>query len=214
MGLTLLSGNTQDLAQPATAFIAKSKAHQLFGSENPIGKTLSFAKSFDITIKGVFNDLPANTLFPVNLLISLPTLDANMPAESTWSANDVFNIFLRMNADTDIDELNAQVTKAIGRYTATEHDGIRQTYSVVPIQDIYLSSPDNQRRIGILALLGIAIVFVSIMNYVLASVASINQRAKAVGVHKCCGADEKAFLGCFWPKPAWSQSRLQPSVYY
>lgn len=197
MGLTLLSGNTQDLAQPATAFIAKSKAHQLFGSENPIGKTLSFAKSFDITIKGVFNDLPANTLFPVNLLISLPTLDASMPAESAWSANDVFNIFLRMNADTDIDELNAQVTKAIGRYTATEHDGIRQTYSVVPIQDIYLSSPDNQRRIGILTLLGIAIVFVSIMNYVLASVASINQRAKAVGVHKCCGADEKSILGLF-----------------
>lgn len=35
------------------------------------------------------------------------------------------------------------------------------------------------------------------MNYVLAAVASFSRRAKAVGVHKCCGADGAHVLGMF-----------------
>ena len=62
-------------------------------------------------------------------------------------------------------------------------------FSILPLPDIYLSSPDNVRRLVILGVLGFSIFFVSIMNYVLAAVASFSRRAKAVGVHKCCGAD-------------------------
>ena len=59
------------------------------------------------------------------------------------------------------------------------------------------SYPDNIRRLLILGVLGFSIFFVSIMNYVLAAIASINRRAKSVGVHKCCGASSGHILGLF-----------------
>ena len=53
-------------------------------------------------------------------------------------------------------------------------------FSILPLPDIYLSYPDSVRRLVILGVLGFSIFFVSIMNYVLAAVASFSRRAKAV----------------------------------
>jgi predicted lysophospholipase L1 biosynthesis ABC-type transport system permease subunit len=70
-------------------------------------------------------------------------------------------------------------------------------YSVIPIREIHRSQPDAQRKLLIMGVLGFSIFFVSVMNYVLAAIASMSRRAKMVGVHKCSGAGEGHILGLF-----------------
>lgn len=42
------------------------------------------------------------------------------------------------------------------------------------------------------------------MNYVLAAIASLGNRAKVVGVNKCCGAGNGQVMGMFYGKPELS----------
>ena len=190
MGIEVLKGDPQLLAQKGNAFLSQSKARELFGSENPVGKTFSMDKRADITVRGVYEDVPGNISFPSNVLISLPTVEESY-GQGTWNSNDIYMIYVRLRRAGDLEEMNRRVTQAVGRYTDVKdrYDGSSMECSVMPVTDFYLSSSDNVRRVVILFVLGFSIFFVSGMNYVLAAIATIGRRAKMVGVHKCCGAD-------------------------
>lgn len=199
LGIEVLEGNPQQLAQSFNAFLSESKARELFGSESPVGKTFSMDKRFDITVRGVYEDVPGNISFPSNIIISLPTIEDNWFGRGTWNQNDIYMVYVRLRHADDVDELNRRVTEAIGRYTPVKdrHNGSSMEGGVIPVADFYLSGSQNVRRVVILFVLGFSIFFVSGMNYVLAAIATIGRRAKMVGVHKCCGADSKHVMGMF-----------------
>lgn len=197
IGLELLKGDPRDLAQPNILFLTQSKARALFGSEEQaIGKVISINKYTDLTVRGIYQDVPANTSLRNNMVVSLPTLEAEW-GQGTWNSNDVYFVLFRLKHAGDVEAMNQRIQKAVGRYTETKSGTDVMEYSVIPLLDIRLGAPDNVRQLIILAVLGFSIFFVSIMNYVLAAVASFSRRAKSVGVHKCCGADNGRVLGLF-----------------
>lgn len=197
IGIEVLQGDPRELAAPDVAFISQGLAHRLYANESPIGKVLAMNNREDVTIRGVYQDIPHNTAFYHNIVISLRSTE-QYGGQGTWNNNDIYNILFRLKNPQDITAMNNRVQKAVERYTETDDGkGHREDYSVIPIRDLYSSSSDVQRRLVVLGVLGFSIFFVSIMNYILAAVASFSRRAKAVGVHKCCGADEKHVLGIF-----------------
>lgn len=196
MGLDVLCGDPRELGVPQNIFLSQSKARELFGDEEPMGKTLSMDKMVDVIVRGIYQDVPGNTSFRHNLVVSLPTLE-NFIGRGNWRSNDIYNVFFRLKTPKDVEAMNNRVQKAVERYTETKEGTDILEFSVLPLPDIYLSTPDTVRRLVILGVLGFSIFFVSIMNYVLAAVASFGRRAKAVGVHKCCGADGTHVLGMF-----------------
>lgn len=197
IGLEVLKGNPSDLAQPNILFLTQSKARELFGSEEQaIGKVVSMNKYTDLTVRGIYRDVPANTTLPHNMLVSLPTLEAEW-GRGTWNSNDIYFVLFRLKRAEDVEAMNSRVQKAVERYTETKSGTVVTKYEVIPLPHIHLGTSDNVRQLIILAVLGFSIFFVSIMNYVLAAVASFSRRAKAVGVHKCCGADSGRVLGLF-----------------
>lgn len=198
IGLEVLRGNPADLATPGSAFLSQTKARELFGDGNPIGKTFSMDRRTDVTVRGIYRDVPGNTVYFHNVVISLPTVEELYYGRGTWKNNDIYNVLFRLKSVKDVAKMNRRVQKAVENYTETENDdGSVTEYNVLPLPDIYLSRSENVRRLVILAVLGFSIFFVSIMNYVLASVASFSRRAKGVGVHKCCGANGARILGMF-----------------
>lgn len=200
IGLEVKQGDPHELAAPLTAFLAQSKARELFGDENPVGKTFSIEKNPEqtVTVRGVYQDLPGNTVFPHNIVLSMPTFEDYFFGRGTWTSNDIYNVLFRLKHAEDVEAMNRRIQKAVECYTETRRgDSDVTEFNVIALPDIYLSSPDNVRQLAILSILGFSIFFVSIMNYVLAAVASFNRRAKAVGVHKCCGADGARILGMF-----------------
>lgn len=197
IGLEILRGDPHELATPLSVFLSQSKARELFGDEEPVGKTFSMSKMLDVTVRGIYQDVPGNTVYPHNTVISLPTLEEYIYGRGTWKSNDIYNVLFRLKSPESVEAMNNRIQKAVERYTETKEGTDVMEFSILPLSDIYLSSSDNVRRLVILGVLGFSIFFVSIMNYVLAAVASFSRRAKAVGVHKCCGADGTHVLGMF-----------------
>lgn len=118
-------------------------------------------------------------------------------AGAGWRGNDVFYAFLRLRHASDIDKVNADIQRVIGKYTDLEYDGWKIEFSVLPLVKRHLASPDVQKRLVIYGFLGFAIFFVAIMNYMLISIATLSRRAKGVGVHKCNGASSTHIFRMF-----------------
>lgn len=197
LGLEVLRGDPRELAKPLTAFLSQSKARELFGDEEPIGKTLLQDKQLAITVRGIYSDVPANTVYYHNITVSLPTVEEHGFGRGTWKSNDLYNVLFRLRSSADVDALNTRLQAAVERYTETRVGTDVVEFSALPLPQLYVSQPDTVRRLVILGVLGFSIFFVSIMNYVLAAIATFGRRAKAVGVHKCCGADGSHVMGMF-----------------
>ena len=196
-GLTLLKGDPKDLALHSNAFISESMARQLYGDESPIGKELSVEKLYNVTIRGVYADVPRNSIMPHDLLLPMAAMDWAYGA-GTWGTNNLYGVLFRLKQPADVDAMNSRIQKAVEQYTDPHlGDDVVTEYSVLPLYKVYRSLPDSTRRLVILGVLGFSIFFVSILNYVLRAVAAMSRRAKQVGVHKCSGADGWHILSMF-----------------
>ena len=196
-GVQVLRGNPHDLAVMQNAFISQSMARQVFGDEDPIGKELSVEKMFNVTIRGIYQDVPRNTILHHDILLSIAVMDWGYGL-GTWGTNNMYSILFRLKRAVDGAIMNQRIQQAVEKYTDPHlGESVVTEYSVTPLREVYRSMPDTRRKLVIMGVLGFSIFFVSVMNYVLAAIASLSRRAKAVGVHKCSGAGEGHILGMF-----------------
>lgn len=199
LGVELLRGDPKELAHIGSTFLSASKARELFGTQDPVGRTLSMNKRITLTVRGVYQDLPGNVSFPNNMVISLPTIEKNFYGEGTWTNNDIYMVYVRLRPSARLDDINRRLREVVSHYTPVEDKerDWKMECKLIPATSFYRENPDNVRRLVILFVLGFSIFFVSGMNYVLAAIATIGRRAKLVGVHKCCGADAAHVMSLF-----------------
>ena len=195
-GIPVLKGNPKDMIMPGSVFVSEHFARETFGDENPVGKVLSIQKQEELTIRGIYKDVPENTMLTHDFVISIHQ-NGGYHAGAGWGGNDVFYAFLRLRDASDIDKVNANIQRVIGKYTSLEFDGWKVEFSAIPLVKRHLDSPDVQKRLVIYGFLGFAIFFVAIMNYMLISIATLSRRAKGVGVHKCNGASSANIFNMF-----------------
>lgn len=196
-GIPLLKGNLKDLIIPRSVFVSERFARETFADEDPVGKILSADKQNTFTIRGVYKDVPENTMLTHDFVVSIYNNKGGYQAGNGWNGNDVFYTFLRLRRDSDMDKVNDNIQRVIEKYTETTIDDWKMDYSIIPLVKRHLDSPDVQKRLVIYGFLGFAIFFVAIMNYMLISIATLSRRAKSVGVHKCSGASSTNIFSMF-----------------
>lgn len=195
-GIPVLKGNPKDMIMPGSVFVSESFARKIFGDEEPVGKILSADKQNDFTIRGVYKDVPENTMLTHDFVVSIHR-DGGYQGGAGWNGNDVFYAFLRLHHASDIDKVNSKIQRVIEKYTSSQIDDWKEDYSIIPLVKYHLESSEVQKRLFIYGFLGFAIFFVAIMNYMLISIANLSRRAKSVGVHKCNGASSANIFGMF-----------------
>ncbi len=196
-GIPLLKGNLKDLIIPRSVFVSERFARETFADEDPVGKILSADKQNTFTIRGVYKDVPENTMLTHDFVVSIYNNNGGYQAGNGWNGNDVFYTFLRLRRESDMDKVNDNIQRVIEKYTETTIDDWKMDYSIIPLVKRHLDSPDVQKRLVIYGFLGFAIFFVAIMNYMLISIATLSRRAKSVGVHKCSGASSTNIFSMF-----------------
>ncbi|ADV44148.1 ABC transporter permease [Bacteroides helcogenes] len=199
MGIEVLSGNPEkDLMQKDVIFLSDRLANKIFGGENPIGKVLSYDHQCDLTVKGIYAALPENATMRPEGVISMPTAWSRSSAHYSWSGGDSWKEYIRFRPGADRAVVNARIDAMIDKYRPEEDKaGYGYSAHVQPIRDTYRGYDSVKRMTNIMSILGLAILFIATLNYVLISISSLSHRAKAVGVHKCCGAGGGTVFGMF-----------------
>lgn len=205
MGIKLYSGNAYDLSIPDVIFLSQSFAREIFGSEDPMGKTLvynSYSGGFPVIVKGVFADIPENvSLERFKAVLSSATEIKSRGAKMGWTSGGNFNGFVRLKDKRYADEINKGINSKIANYIPREHYGFKGNsgieVSIAPLRNNHLENENVKKMIYMMLLLGSTLLITATLNYVLISISSLSYRAKAIGVHKCNGAGTMNILGMF-----------------
>lgn len=197
------------LTAPYSMVITESTAKRYFGNDDPIGKTMKGSESpgrsnaGDYTITAVIEDIPANSHFKFNMLLSLSTFRFSRPQVfDYWGYADFYTYFL-VNENFDL----AAFEQKIPDFLAARQDDPLYTIRVEPLKDFYLRTDADRQpgetgslsNIYVFSVIGIFILLIAMINFMNLSTARSMERAKEVGIRKSVGAGRKhlvfQFLG-------------------
>lgn len=214
---TLVKGNIKKILRtPQKLLISESTAQRYFGPEDPIGKHLVVNEKDNVLeIEGVFKDIPANTHFHFDFLVSYVHLKADEDEGSeyyTWKDFGHFN-YIKLKEGASAKEFEAKLLPWIRTYLELPdevYNKLMQSddrFRLQPIEEIHLQSHirweletnGNSEYIFILAGAALFILIIASINFISLSTAKSVDRAKEIGVRKTLGAGKKQlyvqFLG-------------------
>ncbi|MFD2035039.1 ABC transporter permease [Belliella marina] len=197
------------LTAPYSMVMTESTAKRYFGNQDPIGKTLKGSESpgrsnaGDFTVTAVIEDVPSNSHFSFNMLLSLSTFRVSRPAVfDYWGYADFYTYFL-VNENFDLDSFEQKIPG----FLASRQENPLYTIKVEKMSDFYLRSDADRQpgqtgsltNIYVFSVIGIFILIIAMINFMNLSTARSMERAKEVGIRKSVGADRKhlvfQFLG-------------------
>ncbi len=209
--LPLIKGN------PATALngvnkivISEETARKYFGSEDPLGKTLTNRNGGTLSsleVTGVFSTYPENSHLVLDILISYPTLHQTFgagnasydPTELTWTWNDYYT-YIELKKGTDPVAFQQKMRPFIDRhYNSLPENKAHNDFNTLQLfalPDIHLYSHYGEEAeangdgssVSFLFLIAFFIAAIAWINYINLATARSLERAREVGVRKVLGA--------------------------
>lgn len=193
----MISGNPEEiLKSPMTCMVSQEIADNMGG--NVVGKVIGIKNYPDkkLTIGGIFETLPENTNYTYDILVSMVSTEQFFSWDGTtnWMGNDRYYACVKLSPGTNPKDLAHAVRAMQVKHQdieklEEEQQGIVLQYSFMPIKKIHVDNVKDM--IVILSTIALAVLFVSLMNYVLLTMGTLVTRAKSSAIHKTCGAGTK-----------------------
>lgn len=194
----LISGDVQTaLADPNNVVLTRELAVKLFGAADPMGKIISTPTGSTFTVTGVLRDLPANTKFNFECLMSW----TNFHSPSSWKNQEVLT-YVELTPDAHIDAVNRKIASVITANNPGEQALATHSIFLYPLTKVWLEGRfvngkpaggniDNLKMLGGLAAIILLIACINFMNL---STARSEKRAKEVGIRKVVGAERRSLI--------------------
>lgn len=87
-GIPVLKGNPNDLINSNT-LLCPRVLHAVFGDADPIGKVLILERKTEMIVRGVYRDIPENTMFKADFVVSVHK-EGGYKDGAGWGGNDIF----------------------------------------------------------------------------------------------------------------------------
>lgn len=203
-----LTGKSENLLTgPNKVIISEGFAQQHFGEENPVGKTIIQYPGHSFEIEAVFKDLPGNTHFTPEIIISFfDNMHLPPPLIENWGEFS-FYTYLELDNGSDkkkIEEGITQLCREKNQRLIRDSDS-DYLFSLQPVGEIntgsHLKNEINQNVRGdylnMLYLISIFILIISGFNYVYFSYTRISGSSMQYGVKKAYGASSTSLFAQF-----------------
>lgn len=190
----LISGDPNTVFDnPGSVVITRKTAKRLFGDERPLGKELIIG-DYSFTVVGILKDLPENSIFKFDLLVSNYILKKMHPdlANMWWGGGAM--IFVKIYANQNINSVKTGLASIPGKYFPDYLKG-RESYDIQPLENIHLDNrvvgdvipPVSLNYLYILMAIAIAVLFIACANFVNLSTSQSEKRSRETGLRKLAG---------------------------
>ena len=210
--IPLIQGDPQSvLTDPNQMVITKDTALKYFGTTDAVGRILRIdsvrgQENIDAEITGVSENVPANSHFHYDLLLSSATFPANTNDPGWTSNNFISYIVLKEGASAEWmeEKLKDFTRKYMGgeQFDAWVAKGNFWEYFLQPITKIHLTSDlngefeanGNETYVFIFSLVSIIILLIACINFMNLSTAKSSLRAKEVALRKVVGSSRTRLI--------------------
>lgn len=212
--LPLVEGDAATaLAGPHSIVISQTMARKYFGQSDAMGKTL-MSGGFPVKVTGVMKDMPGNSHFHFDGVISMVTLH---PTRWTWS-NVRYYTYLQLDKGADPKKIEAGMPRLVAKYVVPEvqHDenvSLAEAEKSVntflfvlrPLRDIHFHGKSSNelehngdiQLVYLFSALAVFILVLACVNFTNLSTAIGSRRGKEVGIRKVMGSLKRQLVGQF-----------------
>lgn len=213
----LVLGNPEDvLLNKNTLAMSETMAKKYFGDDDPIGKILKLDNRLNFEVRGVYKDIPDNSHFHFDFLLSFITREDEYKDQQWLSTNYETYLVLEDNASPDqvlanineiaIDKMGVELKQYLDMsFDDFKKAGNNFEYMLQPLHDIHLKS-DNYggyeaegdiTYVYIFTAIAAFILILACINFMNLSTARSANRAKEVGIRKVMGSYRAQIIAQF-----------------
>lgn len=204
----LIAGNPETaLKEPYTIVLPEGIARNIFGEEDPMGKTILLAGEEAFRITGIMKDPPPQAHLQIDALLSFKTYSGwNESVTTAWQW-DGFLTYLLLPSNFDNLAFEGKLNDLAQEKDGEElksYDADMKFY-LQPLEDIHLQSNymaeaeanGDEEAVNMLSMIAIFILLLAWINYINLSTARSIRRAKEVGLRKTTGASNGQLITQF-----------------
>lgn len=204
----VLEGDVETmLSEPLSIVLTESRARAYFGDADAMGKTLEVVSPYKVSLKvtGILQDIPDNTHYSFNMLISDKTL-ADGRDYNNWDWNNYY-VYIKSDQKVNLASLEVKANEVVNEHLnnpdndeSWDTNGTR--IDVHQVRDIHLKSDftyepqihGSEKAVNFLIIISLFILVIAWVNYINLSTARAVERAKEVGLRKVIGAIRKQLI--------------------
>jgi putative ABC transport system permease protein len=178
--------------------LTETTAKRYFGKDDPMGKTLKVDNLGDLMVSGVIKDVPSNSHFNFDFLISTRKFGGDIDGD--WGFYN-FYTYVKLKDNTNIAGLTNKI-QSLYKHSVTNGKNIFYTQA---LKDIHLTSnlkwelqPNGDKLyVYVFMIIALFILLIAAINYINLATAKSSLRAKEIGVRKVAGAVRTSLINQF-----------------
>ena len=206
--LQMKYGNRSNaLKEPNSMVISATKAKKFFGDRDPVGELMYFNanKERPFTIGGVMEDLPSNSQFSFDFILTLSGEEFWRGEQLSWCCNN-YMTYIKLEPNRDPNEFaenmlviqeKYQIPHFLERNAEQAQDMKDNRYfSMKPLKDVHLYSSEmfdvfkngDIRVVYMFGSVAAIILLLAMVNFINLSFAKSSTSSKEVGIRKVIGS--------------------------
>jgi len=207
LSLKMLAGSGDALNDPHSVLLSASLAKACFGNADPMNKTLKMDNHTNLTVAGVYQDIPYSSSFKtITFLLpwSLRVQDGGLD-KNNWRANG-FQVFVQTAGHTSMEKVSAKIKDVTLQHLAANDRASHPQLFLHPLSHWHLYSEfKNGVNVGgaiqyvwLFGISGLFVLLLACINFMNLSTARSERRAKEVGIRKTIGSRRVQLIGQFF----------------
>ena len=173
-----------------TMILTKSMAEKLFGSEDPLGKTIKLENQYVFSVGAVIEDIPRNSSIRFDYLIPFENCGRFDDVEmDNWGRYESYTGFVILHANVDNEAFSEKIAKEI----IDNSPGSTHKLKLYPYKDLRLFGLNNNgtfKFVFIFSAIATLMLLIACINFVNLTTAQSGKRAKEIGLRKVIGASK------------------------
>ncbi len=205
LGLRMLAGDRDALADPSSILIDADMAKELFRNESAIGKVIRINNRADLKVAGVYEVLPRNTEF-YHAQMMLPwkkymELEPwRVEAIQRWADHNCL-LYVEINEGQTFEA----VTRKLAKVPTPHIKEFYEEFRLLPMDQWHLYTAFEKAKIGegriqfvwLFGIVGAFVLLLACINFMNLATARSEKRAKEVGIRKSIGSVRGQLIGQF-----------------
>lgn len=193
----LLKGSKEAvLASQDSIVLTERAAAKYFGTQDPIGKSLTINSDMQLIVTGILKDVPRNSHLQFDFLASMRLMGER--GETSWSYEARTYALLEKNVS--LPDFAEKISGFVDEHDKRTNQKV--VLHIQPLSKVHLYSlngTDPIIYIYIFMIIAAAILIIACINFINLTMARSNTRAKEIGMRKVVGAERadiiRQFLG-------------------
>lgn len=193
------------LNDPFFCIISESKAREIFGNEDPIGKVLLVNQGMRHEITGIFKDLPVNCHIHCDYFMPIRTWveDGGIPRTENFNGAGWWT-YIKIKKGADPLNVEKSLEEISKKYlTFLERQNRTGKFTLQPLESLHYSTDragefgtsTRVKTINALSVIAALILVIIWMNYVNMSTAIARKRLNVFAIHRKLGAGRRSLFG-------------------